>query len=147
MNITVPNWPPARTAPATPLVLVVEAEPEISETLMQLGTFLRIRVVRVPTGAGLARALLAERPICVLAHAPDAGPEVCDALAAVARHDPALPVLLVSGNSIAEDTVDEPGTEPLSNLYWVGQRPGLRMLVEFLFMAERQGDVSGLIPV
>ena len=144
MNFTaIANRPPPRMAPATPLVLVVEAAPEISDMLAELGTFLCIRVTRVPTGASLARALLMERPICVLARAPAAGRDVCDALAAIAHHDPALPVLLVSGNSLPSDTQDDP---PLSNLYWVGARPGLRMLVEFLFMAERHGDIGGLMP-
>ncbi len=144
MNIAaMPHQMSPHLAPATPLALVVETEPEISGILAELGTFLRIRVIRVPTGAGLARELLIERPICVLAHAPTAGEDMCDALAAVARHDPALPVLLVAGNTLPGDTHDD---QPLSNLYWVGQRPGLRMLVEFLFMAERHGDIGGLMP-
>lgn len=139
-------------AKATPLVVVVESTPRISESLRELCDFLRIRVVCVTAGAALARELLVEKPICVLAHAPQAGPEVCDALAAVARHDPALPVLLVTDNTLDTpaaglglDQADD--LKPLSNLYWVAQRPGLRMLVEFLFMAERQGDVGGLMPV
>ena len=85
----------------------------------------------------------------MLAHAPDAGPLVCEALAVVARRDRTLPVLLVT-----EDTRSEPagldgqdGPQPLANLFWLPRQPGLRMLVEFLFMAERRTDTPGLMPV
>jgi hypothetical protein len=128
---------------ATPLIIVVETVPDLGDTLVQLCDFLRIRVVRVAAGAALARELLIERPICVLAESPLAGPEICDALAAIAQHDPTLPVLVVGSSP----TADEGEPVALSNLTWVARRPGLRMLVEFLFMAERNGDIGGLMPI
>ncbi len=133
-------------AQPTPLVMVVESVPDISEMLQDLCDFLRIRIVRVAAGAALARELLIERPICILAHAPQAGPEVCDTLVAIAQHDPTLPVLLVTANSL-DDPPEPHSIQPLSNLTWIAQRPGLRMLVEFLFMAERHTDTPGLMPI
>lgn len=135
--------------PANPLVVVIESAPHLACTALELCDFLRIRVARVADGEALARLLQRERPICVLAHAPAAGPLACAALAVVARYDRTLPVLLVT-----EDTSSEPAgldaaeaTRPLANLFWLPRRPGLRMLVEFLFMAERRSDTPGLLPV
>lgn len=134
---------------AGPLVVVVESTMHLSATLLELCDFLRIRVARVADGPALTRVLQAERPICVLAHAPQAGPLVCEALAVVAKVDRSLPVLLVT-----DDTLDEPAgldaqpeLAPLANLFWLPRRPGLRMLVEFLFMSERRSDTPGLMPV
>lgn len=135
--------------PVGPLVVVVETAPQLSATVLELCDFLRIWVTRVAEGAALQRAIEAERPICVLANAPSAGPLICDALAAVARTDRTLPVLLVTEDSAVEPAGLDPTEElqPLSNLYWLPRQPGLRMLVEFLFMAERRNETPGLIPV
>jgi hypothetical protein len=85
----------------------------------------------------------------VLAGATAADALICDALAAVARADRALPVLLVTDDTSSEpaglDGQDE--IAPLANLFRLPRQPGLRMLVEFLFMAERRSDVPGLMPV
>ena len=134
--------------PASPLVVVLEQQASLSATVLELCDFLHIRVTRVRTGEELADVLHAERPICVLAHTQEAGAQVCDALVVVAQTDHALPVLLVP-----EDTSSEPvgldaqtAIETLSNVFWLPRQPGLRMLVEFLFMAERRTDTPGLLP-
>lgn len=139
----------AEIRPASPLVVVIEQAGSLSSRALELCDFLRIRVRRVADGAALGRVLRAERPICVLAHAPSAGPMVCDALAVVARFDHALPVLLVTEDTRAEPEGPEASDElkPLSNLFWLPRQPGLRMLVEFLFMAERRTDTPGLLPI
>ncbi len=135
--------------PATPLVVVVEARPHLSGAVAELCDFLRIRVAHVSQGATLEALLQRERPICVLAGATAAGALVCEALAVVARCDRSLPVLLVTDDTKSEPAgLDQSGElEPLANLFWLPRQPGLRMLVEFLFMAERRSDVPGLMPV
>jgi len=132
-----------------PLVVVVESTMHMSAALLELCTFLRIRVARVADAAALRRVLGEERPICVLAHAPNAGNLVYEALAVVAQVDRALPVLLVTEemNETPAGLDPQERPAPLANLFWLPRRPGLRMLVEFLFMSERRTDTPGLLPV
>jgi hypothetical protein len=133
----------------SPLVVVVESTPGVSAAVSELCDFLRIRVRRIEAPAILEHVLLTDRPICVLAHAPRSGTLACDALAVVARVDRNMPVLLVTDDTRGEPLGLEEQEElhPLANLFWLPRTPGLRMLVEFLFMAERRRDVPGLLPV
>ena len=85
-----------------PLVLVLEAEPRISDILAELAGFLRVDVECVPTIGALETALETQRPIGLLAHAPEGDITAWSALRAVARRDPGLPVLLVTGTGRAE---------------------------------------------
>jgi hypothetical protein len=141
--------PSAATSPGVPLVLVLEERPGLSATVAELCSFLRIRMESVSTGEALREALEVHRPIGVLAQAGACDLRLAMALEIVARHDPSLPVLLLTGEEEKRAAgLDETSApRPLSNLYWLPSRPGIRTLVEFLFMAERRGGVGGLMPI
>jgi hypothetical protein len=130
-----------------PLVLVLEAEPRISDILAELAGFLRVDVECVPTIGALETALDTQRPIGLLAHTPEGDDTVWSALRAVARRDPGLPVLLVTGTGRAETEEFDPSIprRPLTNIYWVDHQPGMRSIVEFLFLAERRSGAPALL--
>lgn len=144
---------PARVAEARewPAILVVEPEPVLSPALAELLDALRLRLVRVADPAALAEALGRETPLGVLAHMPrgdggGAAPDVHRALDEVARADPGLPVMVVSDPpATAVRNAGDLGERPLVNLIWLPRPPALRMVIEFLCMAERRRDVPGLM--
>ncbi|ODU71965.1 MAG: hypothetical protein ABT11_02120 [Novosphingobium sp. SCN 66-18] len=87
-----------------------------------------------------------------MAHLPRAEPtatgtQIGDALGLVARHDSTLPVMVVT-DPPANDVraAGDIGARPLVNLVWMPRPPGLKMVIEFLFMAERRRGVPGLLP-
>ena len=130
-----------------PLVLVLEAEPRISDILAELADFLRVDVECVPTVGALETALATQHPIGLLAHAPEGDITAWSALRVVSRSDPGLPVLLVTGTGRAETEEFDPSIprRPLTNIYWVDHQPGMRSIVEFLFLAERRSGVPALL--
>ena len=133
-------------AASRPLVLVLEAEPLLIDILSELAQFLRVDVECVPTIGALETALRTQKPIGLLAHTPDADSAAWSALRAVAHIDPGLPVLLVTGQCVDADTCDPVvPRQPLTNLYWIDQPPGMRAIVDFLFLAERR-NISGPMP-
>lgn len=143
---------PARIAESRewPAILVVEAEPVLAPTLAELLDALRLRLVRVADATALAEALRSEAPLGVLAHMPrghgGAAPEVHRALDEVARADPGLPVMVVTDPpATAVRNAGDLGERPLVNLVWLPRPPALRMVIEFLCMAERRRGVPGLM--
>ena len=130
-----------------PLVLVLEAEPNISDILSELAGFLRVDVECVPTIGALETALETQKPIGLLAHTPEGDITAWSALRAVAKRDPGLPVLLVTGTGRAETEEFDPSIprRPLTNIYWVDHQPGMRSIVEFLFLAERRSGAPTLL--
>ena len=135
-----------------PAIVVVEAQPVLSATLAELFEALRIRLLHVASGPALDAVLRHERPLGVMAHLPRAEPtatgtQIGDALGLVARHDSTLPVMVVTDQP-ANDVraAGDIGARPLVNLVWMPRPPGLKMVIEFLFMAERRRGVPGLLP-
>ena len=128
---------------ARPLVLVLEAEPGLSDILAEFAPFLRVDVECVPTIGALETALQSQHPIGLLAHTPQGDSSAWAALRAVSLNDPSLPVLLItSDRNAADGAFDQPNHhQPLTNLYWLDHRPGLRAIAEFLFLAERRGNM------
>ncbi len=119
-----------------PLILVLAAEPSSADVLADLSAFLHLDVAYVPTIGALETALQTQHPVGLLVYALHADSATWSALAAVSRHDPGLAVMLVTGNPVASD-----GTargQPLTNIFWLDQRPELRAITEFLFHAERR---------
>ena len=127
-----------------PLVLVLEAEPGLSDILAELTPFLRVDVECVPTIGALETALQTQAPIGLLAHTPQGDGAAWAALRAVSKSDPGLPVLLItSDRSAADGDFDQPQQDrPLTNIFWLDHRPGLRAIVDFLFLAERRSNTA-----
>lgn len=148
----VPTRFPSKPAPsaAVPLVLVVEGTPDLLATIAELCEFLRIRVEALPD-AGRLPQWLELRPIAVLVDAEPgrAAAQVAQALETVARHDAGMPVLLFTdGRAAAGGAPDDAATpRGLTNLHRMNSNPGVKPLVEFLFMAERRHGIPGLMPV
>lgn len=141
--------PQAAAVSEAPLVLVVETAPSLQSMLEEVADFLRIRVAACAGPDALGRDLW-RLPIAVLVRigADTQAATLASCLAQVAGHDPGLPVLLVTApqNEVPapEDAVAPAGR--LSNVYWMESEPGIRSLVEFLFMAERRHGIPGLMP-
>ncbi len=129
-----------------PLVLVLEAEPGLSDILAELSLFLRVDVECVPTVGALETALQSQKPIGLLAHTPQGDSAAWAALRAVSKNDPGLPVLLItSDRNPADCDFDQPTPDrPLTNIFWLDHRPGLRAIVDFLFLAERRSSGSAV---
>ncbi len=148
---SVPVQPPLPAVPsaAVPLVLVVEGSPGLSSTIAELCDFLRIRVEALPD-AGRLPQWLELQPIAVLVHAEPghAADHVAQALETVARHDAGLPVLLVTDSraTLGGPPGETGAPRRLTNLHWMTSSPGIKPLVEFLFMAERRCGIPGLMP-
>ncbi len=149
---SVPTQPRLNPVPsaAVPLVLVVEGTPGLSSTIAELCDFLRVRVEVLPDADRLPQWLELQ-PITVLVHAEPgrAADQVAQALETVARHDAGMPVLLVTDSRAASGGPpgETPAPQKLTNLHWMTSSPGIKPLVEFLFMAERRCGIPGLMPV
>lgn len=132
-----------------PLVLVVEDVPTLAPRVAELCDFLRVRVERVQADAKLEHTIRERRPVGVLCYAHRTDQAIGLTLRALANADRALPILMVTDQDtarqararVAEDLVR------LDNLVWLDHLPSARMLVEFLFMAERRAGRGGLIPI
>lgn len=132
-----------------PLVLVIEDSPTLTLRVTELCGFLRVRVERVEADGLLGFTLRERRPVGVLCYAHRTDQSISLALRAVADTDPSLPILVVTDKDntrqarldVAADMIR------LDNLLWLDHLPGIRMLVEFLFMAERRAGRGGLLPI
>lgn len=148
-----PHWQPSAT-PADmrtwPTIVLVERQPVLSATLAELFEALCLRMVRVATGPELAAALDGDRPIGVLAYMPvnEAPPAGLAALLdLVAQTDATLPVMAITDPPAdAVRAAGDSGARPLVNLVWLPRLPGLRMVMEFLCLAERRRALPGLMP-
>src|SRR4051794_26646833 len=81
----------------TPLVLVVEDDPRISEAFRVICECLGVAIERMPSQHDLVAVLRNRRPMAVVAEMDAAGQDGCHVLMAIAAHDRSLPVLLVTG--------------------------------------------------
>jgi hypothetical protein len=126
-----------------PAIVVAEAQPMLATTLGELFDALRLRMVQVASSAELEACLRDDMPLGVLVHLPrdTASPEghaLADALERVARADASLPVMAITDPPAkAVRAAGDLGKRPLVNMVWLPRPPALRMVIEFLFMAER----------
>lgn len=154
-RVSEPSWRPAASAAERdhwPAILVAEAEPLLANTLAELLEALHLRLVQARSGAALEASLHADRPLGVLIHLPraaaQAGHDLSDALDRLARTAPSIPVMAITDPPAdAVRAAGDLGAHPLVNLVWLPRPPALRMVIEFLFMAERHHGRGGLIPV
>ncbi|MBU6499130.1 MAG: hypothetical protein KGJ41_14325 [Rhodospirillales bacterium] len=130
-----------------PVVMVVEEMPALGVAIAEVCDFLRIRVEHVSSARELAQAMPHQRPIAVLSEARSIDCSVYDLLMAVASYDTALPVLLV-----INDQPSQRGALDAAQRLWqltevsrVGQRPGIRGLIDFLFLAGRKSGAERML--
>lgn len=132
-----------------PLVLVVEDSLTLTPRVGKLCNFLRVRVERVEADALLEFTIRERRPVGVLCYAHRTDQSIGLTLRAVVNADPALPILVVTDKDTARQARLNVAGDivRLDNLLWLDHLPGARMLVEFLFMAERRAGRGGLMPI
>jgi CheY-like chemotaxis protein len=132
-----------------PIIVVVEDDACLSETIQDICDFLEVTVRSVASAENLGPVLAKCRPMAVLAAVEAPGQDGCHVMKTVADHDRNLPILLLTGGDPvlagAADAVEE-----LWGLSCVLKRPilpGLGELVEFLCLAGQMGRCLGLMPV
>jgi len=132
-----------------PVVVVVEEMPSLAITIAEICDFLRIRIEHVTSAHELADALRETAPIAVLSEAAQVDCAVYDLMMAVADYDPGLPVLMViTDQPTARGAVDAAQKLwQLTEIVRIGQRPGIRGLIDFLFNAGRRAGTGRLIPM
>lgn len=131
-----------------PLVIVVADNGDLSESILPICDYLSVAVKHVDSDDDLTPILTERRPMAVLADMDSRGQDGCHVMKTVARYDPSLPILLITGGDPAlagaADAVEE-----LWGLSNVRKRPGLPELgelVDFLFQAGHKGQCLGLLP-
>ena len=131
-----------------PLVLVLEDRQEMSEALRALCGYLSISVDRINCDEDLLPFLQRCRPMAVVAAMDSEGQDGGNVLMAVARHDPSLPVLLMTdGDPVLAGAVDAV-TEVwgMTEVMQAGAWPSPGRIVEFLCRAGMRGQCLALMP-
>ncbi len=142
---------PAASAEAVrpPVLLVVEEQAGLADSIAELCAFLDIKVARTQPGAALATALRGVAPIGVLTESDADGLRICTTLKTIASYDPSLPTLVVTdGSPTILGTLD--GAEYLWRLTGVARiadthNPGA--VVDFLARAGRRNGTGRLLSV
>ncbi len=132
----------------TPLVLVIEDRPAISVAIAELCGYLGIAVDRLGAERDLTRGFRERRPMAVIATLDGPVQDGCYVMMQLAEHDPAVPLLLLTGGnevlSGAADAVAE--LCALADVTQSAALPDAAELVTFLFRAGQAGRCLGLLP-
>jgi hypothetical protein len=131
------------------LVLALEDGRAMSDALHRICEFLQIFVERIDSHDDILPFLQRCQPMAVVAAMDAEGQDGCNVLMTVARHDPSLPVLLMTGSDPdvagAVDAVTE--LWGLTEVLQVDSWPAPGALAEFLCRAGMQGNCLALLPV
>jgi len=131
------------------LVLALEDGRAMTDAMRQICDFLEIAVERIDSNEDLLPFLQRCQPMAVVATMDAEGQDGCNVLMTVARHDPSLPVLLMTGADPevagAADAVTELWglTEVMQAAAW----PAPGTIVEFLCRAGLRGNCLALMPM
>jgi len=132
-----------------PLIVVLDDAPALSDTMRELCNFLSISVDRISSNDDLLPLLQRGQPMAVVAAMDAVGQDGGNVLMTVARHDPTLPVLLMTdGDAALAGAVD--AVAELWGLTQVVQAtasPSPGVLAEFLCRAGMRGNCLGLLPI
>jgi DNA-binding NtrC family response regulator len=132
-----------------PVIVVVEDDGCLSETIQDICDFLEVTVRAVASEENLGPLLTKWRPMAVLAKVEAQGQDGCHVMKSVAEHDRNLPILLLTGGDPilagAADAVEE--VWGLSSVLKRPTLPKLGELVEFLCLAGQMGRCLGLMPI
>ncbi|MDE2006409.1 MAG: hypothetical protein KGI51_07580 [Rhodospirillales bacterium] len=133
----------------TPLILVVEDTPRISEAIREISTFLGVAVERIGPERELLHALRDRRPMAVIAELDAPSRDGCHVMMEMAEYDRNLPLMLLTGPSQvlagAADAVEE--LCALRALTLIQELPPIGGFVEFVFRAGQSGQCLGLLPL
>jgi hypothetical protein len=137
----------ADTGRRMPLVLVVEDGQAMSDGMRALCDFIDISLDRIDCGEDLLASLQRCRPMAVIAAMDAERQDGGNVLMTVARHDPTLPVLLMTdGDPVLEGAADAV-TElwGLTEVVQAGAWPSPGRLAEFLCRAGLRGNCLALL--
>jgi hypothetical protein len=131
------------------LVLALEDGCVMSDAMRQVCDFLEISVERINSSDNLLLLLQRCQPMAVVAAMDAEGQDGCNVLMTVARHDPTLPVLLLTGPDPAAAGAVDAVTQlwGLTEVTQAASWPAPGTIVEFLCRAGLQGDCLALMPV
>ncbi len=136
-----------------PVVIVVEKVPALAITIAEVCDFLHIRVEQVASILEVGKMLHDIRPIAMLSEASDVDCTVYDLLMVIAGYDPGLPVLMVLNDQAMapDDRLKTRRALDAAQRLWqltevsrFPQRPGIRDLIDFLFLAGRKSGADRL---
>ncbi len=132
-----------------PLVLVLEDGQSLSDGLRELCNFLEVSVERIDSTEDLLPFLQRCQPMAVVATMDAAGQDGANVLMTVARHDPTLPVLLMTDGDPALVGAVDAVTElwGLTEVVQTAEWPAPGAIVEFLCRAGLQGTCLALLPI
>jgi CheY-like chemotaxis protein len=131
------------------LVLVVEDGQDMARPMRELCDFLGVSVDRINSNEDLLPFLKRWQPMAVVAAMDATGQDGGNVLMTVARHDPSLPVLLMTDGDPALAGAVEAVTElwGLTEVMEASAWPSPGTLVEFLCRAGVRGNCLALMPV
>jgi hypothetical protein len=131
------------------LVLALEDDGALSDAMRQICDFLEISVERIDSNEDLLPFLQRCRPMAVIATMDAEGQDGCNVLMTVARHDPSLPVLLMTGTDPAVAGAADAVTElwGLTEVMQTAAWPAPGATVEFLCRAGLRGNCLALMPM
>jgi len=131
------------------LVLALEDSWAVSDAMRQICDFLEISVERIDSNDDLLPFLQRCRPMAVIATMDAEGQDGCNVLMTVARHDPDLPVLLMTGIDPAAAGAVDAVTElwGLTEVMQAAAWPAPGTIVEFLCRAGLRGNCLAFMPV
>jgi hypothetical protein len=131
------------------LVLALEDGKALSDPMRQICDFLEISVERIDSNEDLLPFLQRCRPMAVIATMDAEGQDGCNVLMTVARHDPSLPVLLMTGTDPAVAGAADAVTElwGLTEVMQTAAWPAPGDIVEFLCRAGLRGNCLALMPM
>jgi hypothetical protein len=132
-----------------PVVVVVEDRPGLSIAIAEVCDFLRIRVEFVADAHELALCLPDVQPIAVLSESAEITCKTYDLLMVVADYDPATPMMMVIKDEPANRGALDAAQKlwQLTEVTRLGQRPGIRALIDFLFLAGRKHGGGRMMPI
>jgi hypothetical protein len=132
-----------------PVVVVVEAKPSLSLAIAEVCDFLHIGIATAAEPR-LVPALLRDiQPIAILHESAGMDYPVYDLLMVVAGYDPALPVMLIMPGDPQSRSALEAAQRlwELTDLTHHGMRPGIRALIDFMFLAGRKFGRTRFLPI
>jgi hypothetical protein len=132
-----------------PVIVVVEAKPSLSLAIAEVCDFLHIGIATATEPRLVPDLLRDVQPIAILHERTAMDYTVYDLLMVVAGYDPALPVMLVLPDDPQSRSALDAARRlwELTDLTHHGVRPGIRALIDFMFLAGRKFGRTRFMPV
>lgn len=131
------------------MVMIVGDDLSWGQNLDLICDFFGIAVEHVPSELDVGHLLREFRPMAVIAEADGRGQDGFNVMLEVARHDPELPMMLLTGPDPAllgaADAMRE--VTGLTRLIALPELPALGEVLDFLFRAGRAAGVGRMMPV